>query len=95
MKTCGARGSSFLAISRVTMRRGSPSWMAANPMPGASYIASNISSISLRTGASTRVTGSDTRRRRLSGRMMMGRRAIRGDVRIRGERVKCLEFTAN
>ena len=80
MNTCGFFGSSFLAVSTVTMRCGSPTWIAARPTPGASYIVSNMSSTSARTSASTAFTGSDTCRSRLSGRMMMSRNAMRGDL---------------
>ena len=47
MKTRGSGGSSFLARSMVTTRRGTPTWIAASPMPGASYMVSNMSSTSL------------------------------------------------
>ena len=46
MKTCGSFGSSFLARSMVTTRLGTPIWIAASPMPGASYMVSNMSSTS-------------------------------------------------
>jgi len=62
------------------MRRGTPTWIAASPTPGALYIVSNISSTSARTSASTVFTGSDFCRSRLSGRMMMSRNAMRGDL---------------
>ena len=52
MKTCGSFGSSFLARSMVTTRCGTPTWIAASPMPGASYMVSNMSSTSLRIAAS-------------------------------------------
>ena len=72
MKTCGAFGSSSLARSMTSMRSGSPTWIAASPMPGASYMVSSMSSASLRNGASTRSTGFETRRSTGSGRMMSG-----------------------
>ena len=50
MKTCGAGVSSSLARSITSMRSGSPIWIAARPMPGASYIVSSMSSASLRNG---------------------------------------------
>ena len=50
MKTCGAGGSSSLARSMTSMRSGSPTWIAASPMPGASYMVSSMSSASLRSG---------------------------------------------
>ena len=76
MKTCGAFGSSFLARSMVTTRCGTPIWMAASPMPGASYMVSNMSLTSARSGLSTFATGSDFSRSRLSGRMMISRLAM-------------------
>src|SRR3954467_4538157 len=54
--------------------------MAARPTPGALYIVSNMSSTSARTSAVTLFTGSDTCRSRLSGRMMISRNAMRGDL---------------
>ena len=44
MKTCGAGSSPSLARSITSRRSGSPTWMAASPMPGASYIVSSMSS---------------------------------------------------
>ena len=76
MKTCGFFGSSFLATSMVTMRCGAPTWIAASPTPGASYMVSNMSSTSLRTSAVIFFTGSETSRNRLSGRMRISRSAM-------------------
>ena len=76
MKICGFFGSSFLARSMVMIRLGVPTWMAASPIPGASYMVSSISSMSLRMPASIFFTGSDTCRNRLSGRMRMSRSAM-------------------
>ncbi len=53
MNTRGALGSSFLATSRVMSRFGTPTWIAASPMPGAAYMVSNMSSISRRVSSST------------------------------------------
>ena len=72
MKTCGAGGSPSLARSMTSMRSGSPTWIAARPMPGASYMVSSMSSASFSSGASTRSTGLETWRRTGSGRMMSG-----------------------
>src|SRR5215471_11066132 len=55
--------------------------MAAKPMPGALYIVSNMSATSPRMSLSISATGLDTRRSRLSGKMMMSRSAIEGDLR--------------
>ena len=60
----------------VTTRLATPTWTAASPMPGASYMVSNMSSTSLRIPASIFFTGSETFRSRLSGRMRMGRSAM-------------------
>src|SRR6478672_3848859 len=80
MNTCGLLGSSFLAVSTVTTRCATPTWMAASPTPGALYIVSNMSSTSVRRSAVMLFTGSDTCRSRLSGRMMISRNAMRGDL---------------
>ena len=40
-------------------RTGSPTWMAARPMPGAAYMVSSMSSISARRASSTSATGLD------------------------------------
>ena len=92
MNTCGSFGSSFLARSMVTMRLGSPTWIAASPMPGAAYMVSNISSTSLRVAASTLATGLETSRSRLSGKIRMSRTAIERDLRagLRTVNVFCL-----
>ena len=76
MNTCGSFGSSFLARSMVTMRLGSPIWIAASPMPGASYMVSNMSSTSCLVAASILATGLETSRSRLSGKMRMSRTAM-------------------
>jgi hypothetical protein len=49
----GLFGSSSRATSIVTMRRGSPTWIAASPMPGASYMVASISSMKRRAASST------------------------------------------
>ena len=59
------------------MRLGTPTWMAASPMPGASYMVSNMSSTSFLISASIFLTGSETSRSRLSGMMRISRSAIR------------------
>ena len=81
MNTCGWWSSSFFDKSMVTTRFATPIWIAASPMPGASYMVSNISSTSLRMPASIFFTGSDTCRSRLSGILMISRIAMAGDVR--------------
>ena len=53
-----------------------PTWMAASPMPGASYMVSNMSSTSLRMPASIFFTGSDLSRSRLSGKIRISRTAM-------------------
>ena len=60
----------------VISRCGCATWIAASPMPGASYMVSNMSSASLRISAVTFSTGLETSRNCLSGRMMMSRRAM-------------------
>src|SRR5215204_4563344 len=90
MNACGAFSSSFLARSMVTKRKGSPIWIAASPMPGASYMVSNMSSASLRTDASTFATGLETRRKRLSGMTRISRRLMRGDLITARRAVKCV-----
>ena len=57
-------------------RFGTPTWIAARPMPGAAYIVSNMSSISVCRPASIASTGVDTVRSRGSGVSMIGRMAI-------------------
>ena len=59
------------------MRLGTPTWIAASPMPGASYMVSNMSATSFFISASIFLTGSETSRSRLSGRMRMSRSAMR------------------
>ena len=76
-----ARGSllplpSLRTRSIVISRTGSAIWIAASPMPGASYMVSNISSASLRISGVTSATGLEICRSRLSGRMMISRRAM-------------------
>ena len=60
----------------VTTRTGSPIWIAASPMPGASYMVSNMSSTSFLVAASIFATGLETCRSRLSGKMRISRSAI-------------------
>ncbi len=60
----------------VTTRRGTAIWMAARPMPGASYMVSSMSSASLRTSVSTVAMGSETSFSRGSGMTMISRRAM-------------------
>ena len=61
----------------VTTRTGTPTWIAASPMPGASYMVSNMSATSVRMSSSILPTGFETLRNRLSGRMMMSRSAMK------------------
>ena len=52
----------------MTRRRiGTPTWIAARPMPGASYIVSNMSAISVRCASVTVSTGFEITRSRGSG----------------------------
>ena len=76
MNTCGFFSPSFLARSMVTTRFASPIWIAASPMPGASYMVSNMSSTSFLIDASTLATGLETSRSRLSGKIRMSRTAM-------------------
>ena len=55
----------------VTTRRGTPTWTAARPMPGAAYMVSSIESMSLRRSSSTRSTGALFMRSLRSGRVMI------------------------
>jgi len=80
-KICGSWASSFFDRSSTITRFGTPTWIAASPMPGALYMVSNMSSTSLRMLASTRLIGSETCRSRLSGSLMMSSTAMAGDVR--------------
>jgi hypothetical protein len=50
--------------------------MAASPMPGASYMVSNMSATSFLTDESTLLTGFETARSRLSGKIRMSRIAM-------------------
>ena len=50
--------------------------MAARPMPGASYMVSNMSSLSLRSSTVIFSTGFDTSRNRLSGKVIISRLAM-------------------
>ena len=72
--------SSFLARSMVISRKGCATWIAASPMPGASYMVSNMSSASLRISVVTFSTGLETSRSCLSGRMMISLKAIARDL---------------
>ncbi|MGY4599208.1 hypothetical protein ACVWXL_006954 [Bradyrhizobium sp. GM22.5] len=67
---------SGLARSMVISRNGCAIWIAASPMPGASYMVSNMSSASLRISGVTFSIGLETRRSCLSGRMMISLRAM-------------------
>src|SRR5262249_25547116 len=59
---------------------GTATWIAASPIPRASYMVSNMSSMSRRISASILPTGFETARNRLSGNLMMSRNAMRRDV---------------
>ena len=60
----------------VISRNGCATWIAASPMPGASYMVSNMSSANLRISAVTFSIGLETSRNCLSGRMMISRMAM-------------------
>ena len=78
-----ARGSSsFLARSITSTRLATPIWIAARPMPGASYMVSSMSSISARTSSSTTPTFSLAARNRGSGRHRIGRMAMDANFRF-------------
>ena len=49
----------------VMSRSGTPTWIAARPMPGASYMVSSMSSASSRISGVTASTGLETSRRLL------------------------------
>jgi len=72
MKTCGFFSSSSRDTSMTSICFGTPIWIAARPMPGASYMVSSMSSASLRSSAFTVSIGAETCRRSGSGRMMSG-----------------------
>ena len=74
------------------MRFGSPIWMAASPMPGASYMVSNMSSTSLRVAASILATGLETSRNRLSGKIRMSRTAMGRDLRAGLRHGQCVLY---
>jgi len=80
MKTRGSGvvspSSFFFARSMVISRKGCAIWIAASPMPGASYMVSNMSSASLRISGVTFSIGLETRRSCLSGRMMISLKAM-------------------
>src|SRR5271165_2855976 len=80
MKTRGLASSSFFDRSMLTTRLAMPSWIAASPMPGASYMVSNMSSTSLLMPESIFWIGSDFSRSLLSGILMISRIAMIGDV---------------
>src|SRR5258707_149213 len=81
--------SSRLARSMVISRRGGATWIAASPMPGASYMVSNMSSASLRISAVPLKTGLETSRNCLSGRMMISRIAMMGRFKLLFCRGQC------
>ena len=58
------------------MRLGTPTWMAARPMPGAAYIVSNMSSISVWSSGVIASTGEEICRSNGSGASMIGRMAM-------------------
>src|SRR3954471_13615850 len=55
-----------------TTRFGTPIWIAASPIPGASYMVSSMSSASARISSVMRSTGAHFARRRGSGRRTSG-----------------------
>ena len=63
--TMGAAGSSLPAQSITKIRFITPSWVAASPMPGASYMVASMSSASARIPSSTASTGVAALRRRV------------------------------
>src|SRR6201996_527656 len=75
---CGwlSPSSLFFARSMVISRIGCATWIAASPIPGASYMVSNMSSASLRISGVTFSIGLETSRNCLSGRMMISRSAM-------------------
>lgn len=73
MKTIGFFSSSPRVASIVTTRLVTPICTAAKPTPGASYIVSNISSISFLISASIFWTGVETLRKTGSGNCNIGR----------------------
>ena len=75
MKTRGSLRLVLLRQVHRIRRAATPTWIAASPMPGASYMVSNMSSASARIPASP-LTGSETSRNRLSGSLMISRNAI-------------------
>ena len=78
MKTRGSRtgsppSSSGSCRSMTSRRLGTPTWIAARPMPGAAYIVSNMSAISARISSFTSSTGVEICRRRGSGTSRIGK----------------------
>ena len=63
----GSAPPSSLATSMAMSRRGTPTWIAARPMPGAAYMVSSMSSIKRRRSSSMRSIGALLARRDLSG----------------------------
>ena len=61
MKTCGSGRLFLLGEVHGDDAPGTPTWMAASPIPGASYMVSNMSSMSLRSSVDF-LTGSQTSR---------------------------------
>ena len=57
-------------------RTGSPTWIAASPMPGAAYMVSSMSSKRARKASSTPGAGFETAFSRLSGTMRISRTAM-------------------
>ena len=76
MKTRGSFSPSFFDTSIVIRRSGCAIWIAARPMPGASYMVSSMSSASARISGVIFSMGLETRRSCVSGRMMMSRMAM-------------------
>src|SRR5690606_8099150 len=67
---------------------GTPTWMAARPMPGAAYIVSSMSAISARKPSSTLSTGFEISFRRGSGAVMISRIAMGPEISPAGFGVK-------
>ncbi len=75
----------------VISRSGCATWIAASPMPGASYMVSNMSSASLRISVVTFSTGLEISRSCLSGRMMISLKAIAARFKLLICRGQCAD----
>src|SRR5438128_9012463 len=75
-------------MSMTITRLGTPTWIAARPIPGAAYIVSSMSSISARRSSSTVVTGFDTCFSSGSGTTRISRNAMAAELGARYPSVK-------